>query len=317
MNDTYIRNFPILLSKEGTMEKVCDSLPEQIKKHLGEVMRSAGLPDNEESLEAISRNWLDKKNLFEGQIKSLDMIETDRYAADDPQGALALTYSGSLISLGPARGGSRWMEYYSIKLRGDVPEMSKNPEVRIKADTGTDKILEFEGGIIKSTSALFKIAVCRDGVSPEEQETRIHEAVLFLTNGFVKINRSLAINKNLENLQFTTKSIIQQVASRNDITQKEARKIIDDYLIIIESGMLLGERVPLGRLGRLYLKMLPARKARIGKNFNTGEEVTIKARPETPAPKISFSSRMKERAAIVDLTLASQAENRTDSDDEL
>ena len=299
------------------MEKVFDSLPEQIKKHLGEVMRSSGLPDNEESLEAISRNWLDKKNLFEGQIKSLDMIETDGYAADDPQGALALTYSGSLISLGPSRGGSRWMEYYSIKLRGDVPEMSKNPEVRIKADTGTDKILEFEGGIIKSTSALFKIAICRDGVSPEEQETRIHEAVLFLTNGFVKINRSLAINKNLENLQFTTKSIIQQVASRNDITQKEARKIIDDYLIIIESGMLLGERVPLGRLGRLYLKMLPARKARIGKNFNTGEEVTIKARPETPAPKISFSSRMKERAAIVDLTLASQAENRTDSDDEL
>jgi len=299
------------------MEKVFDSLPEHIKTHLGEIMRSSGLPDNEESLEAISKNWHDKKNLFEGQIKSLDMIETDIFAADDPRGALALTYSGSLISLGPQHGGRRWMEYYSIKLRGDVPEISKNPEVTIKADTGRDKILEFEGGIIKSTSALFKMAVCRDGVDPEEQETRIHEAVLFLTNGFVKINRSLAINKNLENLQFTTKSIIQQVASRNDITQKEARKIIEDYLIIIESGMLLGERVPLGRLGRLYLKMQPARKARIGKNFNTGEDITIKARPETPAPKMSFSGHMKERSAAADLPLNGQADGQPDRDDEL
>src|SRR4030042_2144659 len=203
------------------MEKVFKSLPEHIQDHLREIMRSSGLPDNEESLEAISKNWMDKKNLFQAQIKSLDMIETDMFAADDRRGALALTYSGSLISLGPPRGGHRWMEYYSIKLRADVPEMLKTPEAMIKADTGTDKILEFEAGLIKSTSALFKIAVCRDGVGPEEQETRIHEAVLFLTNGFVKINMSLTINKDLENLQFTTKSIIKQAEARNDITQRE------------------------------------------------------------------------------------------------
>lgn len=295
------------------MEKVLNSLPEHIQVHLREIMHSSGLPDNEESLEAISKNWMDKKNLFQAQIKSLDMIETGTFAADDPRAALALTYSGSLISLGPPRNGGRRMEYYSITLRADVPEMLKAPEARIKADTGADKILEFEDGPIKSTSALFKIAVCRDGVGPEEQETRIHEAVLFLTNGFVKINSSLTINKDLENVQFTTKSIIQQVAARNDITRKEARKIIEDYLIILESGMLLGERVLLGRLGRLYLKMQPARKARIGKNFKTGEEMTIKARPETPAPKMSFSGRMKERAAVVDLALNNPADGSTDN----
>ena len=298
------------------MEKVLNSLPEHIQVHLREIMHSSGLPDNEESLEAISKNWMHKKNLFQGQIEALDMIETDRFAADDHRGALALTYSGSLISMGPPRNGRRWMEYYSIKLRADVPEMMKNPEVMIRTDTGTDKILEFEGGLIKSTSALFKIAVCRDGVGPEEQETRMHEAVLFLTNGFVKINRSLTIHKEPENIQFTTKSIIQQVAARNDIAQREARKIIDDYLIIVESGMLLGERVPLGRLGRLYLKMQSARKARIGKNFITGEEVTIKARPETPAPKMSFSSRMKERAANVELKLNDQADGHIDNNDD-
>jgi nucleoid DNA-binding protein len=120
----------------------------------------------------------------------------------------------------------------------------------------------------------------------------------------------------MENVQFTIKSIIQQVTTRNDITQKEARKIIEDYLIILESGMLLGERVPLGRLGRLYLKIQPARKARIWKNFKTGEEITIKARPEMPAPRMSFSGRMKERAAAVDLPLNEHADGRTDDHDD-
>jgi hypothetical protein len=158
-NSSFFSDFLISLSKEQAMEKVFDSLPEHIKVHLRGITRSSGLPDTEESLGVISKNWMDKKNLFQGQIKSLDMTETDTFAADDPRAALALTYSGSLISLGTPRNGRRRMEYYSIKLRPDVPEMLKTPEAGIKADAGTDKILEFEDGPIKSTSALFKIAV--------------------------------------------------------------------------------------------------------------------------------------------------------------
>lgn len=292
------------------MEKVFNSLPDHIKVHLRSILQSSGLPDNEESLEIISRNWLDKNNLFQEQIRSLDMIEIDAFAKDEPRGALILTYSGSLISLGTLRDGIRWMEYYSIKLRADVPDIVKNPETQITADTGIDKILEFEAGTIKSTSALFKIAVCRDNIGEEEQETRIHEAVIFLTNGFVKINRSLTINTDMENAQFTMKSIIQQIAARNDLTQKEVKKVIEDYLIILESGMLLGEKVPVGRIGKLFLKVRQAQKARLGKNFKTGEEITIKAKPEMPVPKVSFSNRIKERAARVELAL----NNDTDED---
>jgi nucleoid DNA-binding protein len=284
------------------MGKSFDSLPEQIQTHLRELIHASGIADNEESLEDVSRNWMEKKNLFDGQIKSLDMMETGIFAADNPSGALALTYSGSLISIGPLRGRDRRIEYYSLKLRADVPELLKNPAGRISADTGKDTILEFEEGPIKSTSALFTMAVFPEGVRPEEQETRLHEAVVFLTHCFVKINRSLAINKELENVQFTAKSIIQQVAMRNDISQAEARKIIEDYLLILETGMLMGEKVPLGRLGRLHLRMRPARRARIGKNLRTGGEITIKARPEMPVPKMSFSSRMKERAASAPLS---------------
>jgi len=313
MNDSFDTVFSDFTIKGAFMEKVINTLPEHIHVHLREILHTSGLPDTGESLEAISKNWIDKMNLFQGQIKSLDMIETGVFTADDPRGALALTYSGSLISLGPLRDGIRWMEYHSIKLRADVPEILKAAEAKIRADTGTDKILEFESGVIRSTSALYRIAVCRDDVGPQEQEARLREAVLFLTNGFVKINMSLAINRDLENVQFTMKSIIQQVAARNDITLRKARQIVEDYLMILESGMLLGERVPLGRLGRLYLKLQPARKARMGKNFS-GEDVMIKARPAIPAPRMSFSSRMKERAAVVDLVLNDQADDEGDDE---
>jgi nucleoid DNA-binding protein len=85
------------------------------------------------------------------------------------------------------------------------------------------------------------------------------------------------------------------------LTQKQARQIITDYLTMIESGMLLGERVPLGKLGRLFLKMRAPRKARVVINPATGRETTIPARPEEAVPRISFSRALKERARRVEL----------------
>ena len=49
----------------------------------------------------MARVWFEKKAMFEGQIKALDMRELERFSADDPRGALLLTWSGSLLSMGP------------------------------------------------------------------------------------------------------------------------------------------------------------------------------------------------------------------------
>ena len=62
---------------------------------------------------------------------------------------------------------------------------------------------------------------------------------------------------------------------------------------------MLGERVPLGRIGRLSLAKRPARKARAGINPATGEPLTIPARPETMAPRMRFSRALKERLAAL------------------
>jgi nucleoid DNA-binding protein len=294
------------------MERDFNSLPESIKDHLKSITKTSGLPDNQESLLKIFDNWYEKKTMFEDQIKALDMMETDSFIKDDKKAALMLTYSGSLISLGTLHNGSRWVEYSSIKLRSDVPDIVIDENAVIAGDAGVDRMLEFKEGRIKSTSQLFKIAVCRDDVSLDEQDKRIREATIFLTNGFMKINRTLSIQTDAD-IGFTMKSIINYLAKRNGIKINQMKRIIDDYISIIESGMLLGDKVPFGKIGRLYLKLKPAQKARVGRNPSTGEEVTIKAKPETPVPKISFSRYMKERAAMAIISPEKDEEDLEDS----
>ncbi|MBN2039951.1 MAG: HU family DNA-binding protein [Spirochaetes bacterium] len=279
------------------MDNRFDQLPDSIKEHLKAITESSGLPDNEESLKMISDNWFEKKELFEDQVKALDMIEFDSFSKDEKKAALMLTYSGSLISLGSIKNGSRWVEYSSIKLRNDVPDILIEEKASLSKDTGVDQALEFEEGPIKNTSALLKIVVCSDDVSLDEQDNRIREATIFLTNGFIKINRTLSIHRDSD-MGFTTKAIINHVAKRNNLTLNQAKRIIDDYTCILESGVLLGEKVPVGRLGRMYLKLKPAQKARVGRNPATGEEITIKAKPEMLVPKINFSKYLKEKASI-------------------
>ena len=45
---------------------------------------------------------------------------------------------------------------------------------------------------------------------------------------------------------------------------------------MLESGLLLGLRVPLGKMGRLKLRTRAARKARLGINPATGEKITLR-----------------------------------------
>jgi nucleoid DNA-binding protein len=268
---------------------------------LQKITRSSGLPDTEESFRQMAVVWLEKKRMFEAQIRALDMMEVGSFAKDDPRGALLLSYSGSLISLGTLTGGGRRAEYASISLRADVPDLVITEGSALAEDVRLEGEATFTSGKVRSTSSLLKIAVCPAEVSPEEQDKRIREATIFLTNGFVKINRTvLSTGADLPD-QFTSQAIVAYLARKNGLTQKQARQITTDYLTMIESGMLLGERVPLGKIGRLFLKKRGSRKARVVVNPATGKEITVAARPEEAVPKISFSRALKERARRVEL----------------
>ncbi len=57
------------------------------------------------------------------------MDEVDHLNEDEERAMLLLTYSGSLLSLGCGK--VRSMEYASIKLRGDVPDIIKSEKVEL------------------------------------------------------------------------------------------------------------------------------------------------------------------------------------------
>jgi nucleoid DNA-binding protein len=278
------------------MEKV----PAAIRSHLEKITRTSGLPDGEESREIMARAWLEKVRLFEEQVRALDMEELPALQREDPRGALLLTQSASLVSLTPRGAAGRRMEYASIELRRDVPHLAVVDGAEPEEALALGRDARFARGPVRSTSALLKIAACPAGVSLEEQERRIREATIFLTNGFVKINRTILPPGEGVPEQFTLRSIVGYLAQRNGLSRRQTRQLLDDYHCLLESGMLLGERVPLGRMGRLFLKLRPPRKAHVGVNPATGRPLTIAARPETPVPQVRFSRALRQRAAQTD-----------------
>lgn len=274
-----------------------EDLPSRIQEHLRAITESSGLPPGDESLRRITQNWLEKRRMFTEQIRLLDMFELDGLQPSDSRGAIALTYSGSLISLGLGGEGGRSLEYASIKLRSDVPRLVKEVGVELAGPIVRDKPAAFTNSSIEKTSDILSIASCDSALSRDEQERRLREATIFLTNGFTKLNRTLTMPGESEQLDhFTTKTLVAYVARKNDLTQAQARQVIDDYLAMVEAGMVLGERVPVGRLGRVHLDRRPPQKARMGRNPATGEELLIPAKPATLVPKFSFSKPLRERA---------------------
>lgn len=290
-------------------------LPPEIEQHLHKLVASISTDNPEELYNRLRVAWTEKERLFSEQTALLNMTEAGEVAPDDGRGMLIFTNSGSLLSIAPLREGERWIEYASIPLRADVPEILKGSGVTLPSGATRGAPLELENAPLKKSSPVYRIAISPEGTSPAEQEKRIREATIFLTNGFARINKNAASFDTGEVEHFTKSTMVSYVAKRNDLTQKAVRQVIDDYLSVVESGMLLGEKVPLGNLGRVGLRVKPAQKARVGRNPATGEEITIAAKPPRAVPKMFFSSAAKERAGQVD-TESLQADKDASGEDE-
>jgi hypothetical protein len=168
-----------------------DQIPEELKRHVKEITRTSGLPDAEESLEKISEAWLEKRKVFEDKTRSLNLNEAQSLGTEEERGALALTYSGSLVTIGPLVEGSRKVAYVSIGLRSDVPETAEKEGSELKKDVTLDAPVEFDVGPVRNTSPILKIAVPAEGLSVEEQEEKITEATLVIQDEFVEVNKTI------------------------------------------------------------------------------------------------------------------------------
>jgi hypothetical protein len=169
-------------------------LPENIKRHLKDVIKTFGLESDEETMDRLIAGWLDKEEAFKEQMFNLGMEEIGLFENSDERGLLALTYSGSLISIGPLVDGDRKVEYTSIGFRQDVPETLTKEGSSLAGDVVIDKSIVFNGGPIKQTSPIYKIVVCPDSLTAEEQEDIIDQATTMIIDSFADINQDTIIN---------------------------------------------------------------------------------------------------------------------------
>lgn len=273
-------------------------VPEGVQTHLAGLARELGQGSDEGFLLDLVTVWKQKAALFEDQARSVHLDLVELIPKNDPRGALVLTYSGSLLSIGPDtdRTLGRWVEYSSIKLRTDVPDVVTDHGISIPDGIRVGESVHVAGSRISRTSNAHTIAVCPADLAEDEQEKRIRESTIFITNGFMKYNRSVHADRENAPDQFTMKSMTRYLAKKHGLTGRQARDLIDDYLTLVETGMLLGDSVSLGRLGRVSIKVRDAQKARVVKHPNTGEEMVVEAKPSRGVPKISFSASIKERA---------------------
>jgi len=122
------------------------------------VKKSAG-KDADGMFETIAQGWLEKLAAFERIVADRGLKEATVFPEDAPDGAIALTFSGSLVTIGPLSRRGRRIAYASIGGRTDVPEIQVKDNARLDGDLGGYAPAKFIKGPVKQTSPLYKIAM--------------------------------------------------------------------------------------------------------------------------------------------------------------
>ncbi|HVP18627.1 MAG TPA: HU family DNA-binding protein [Spirochaetia bacterium] len=96
--------------------------------------------------------------------------------------------------------------------------------------------------------------------------------------------------------KLTGASMIGYLAEKNGLARKDAKQVMEDLFDLVAAGVMRGERVAIGKIGKMFIRVRPARAARTGRNPLTGQEITISAKPATKVPRFTFSKTFKELA---------------------
>lgn len=168
-----------------------EDFSEKIRQHIQQLVKTAGLPDTEESIESLERGWQEKLDTFEKQVEERDMEMVEEFDAEDERGALLMTYSGSLINLGPKGEHGRFVAYHSIGMRNDVPESAETDNTDLADEVVIDEGATFTNGPIKKSSPIFKIAVIVEEMEDAEQEELLAEVTQMLADDFIEVNKTI------------------------------------------------------------------------------------------------------------------------------
>ncbi|MFN3465150.1 MAG: HU family DNA-binding protein [Terricaulis sp.] len=89
----------------------------------------------------------------------------------------------------------------------------------------------------------------------------------------------------------TTSALLQSVADHLGIKKSEAKAMVEGYTDVVKAYVLKGAKVKIGDIGMV---MVRHRKARMGRNPQTGEPVKIKA-----SKKLAFRQSAVMKAQVM------------------
>jgi DNA-binding protein HU-beta len=82
-----------------------------------------------------------------------------------------------------------------------------------------------------------------------------------------------------EALSLTQTQLIAAVAERSELSKAEAKRVLAALDEVVLDELSNAQKVRIGGLVQLSVRVKPATKARKGRNPATGEEITIAAKP--------------------------------------
>ena len=80
-------------------------------------------------------------------------------------------------------------------------------------------------------------------------------------------------------MPLTQSQFATAVADRAEVSKAEAKRVLDALEEVVLEEIANAEKVKIGSLVQLNVRVKPASKARPGRNPATGEEITISAKP--------------------------------------
>ena len=103
-------------------------------------------------------------------------------------------------------------------------------------------------------------------------------------------------------MPLTQIQLANAVADRADISRAEARRVLAAFEEVVLEELGNAQKVRIGGLVQLTVRVKPAQKARSGRNPATGEEITIAKKP--PWVDVRARPLAKAKAALPSLQKA-------------
>lgn len=198
------------MEEQKKFGKIFDSMPLEVVYHLKKLIASTGLPDNSKSFNRFMESWLAKRGQFDKIVDKGNYKKEKNFKIDNKSSCIAMTISGSLVTLGPLENNSRTATYTSIGVRTDVPMVKIKEKSVLAANIELHKPIVFKKGPVKSTSVILDIAVMPSEIDHERQVKELSSVNDLLLNKFLSINRDFLSDK------FKDTDLI----NRNDLFEK-------------------------------------------------------------------------------------------------